>query len=88
MLLGYRQDNREISFRFLVGEGDISLLHSVQTGSGDHHAPYVMSIGNIFPRDKGPGVEFYLQSYLTLRLRNVSDTSIPQSVSMGCCLCN
>jgi hypothetical protein len=35
--------------RLPVGERDVSLLHSVQTGSGVHPASYPMGIGGALP---------------------------------------
>jgi hypothetical protein len=34
---------------------EFSLLHVVQTGSGDHPASYTMGTGGYFPRDKAAG---------------------------------
>jgi len=39
---GYRLDDRSSWVRFPAGAGNYSLLHCVQTGSGDHPASYPM----------------------------------------------
>jgi hypothetical protein len=39
----YALDGRGTGIRFLEGARDISLLNSVQTGSGAHQAPYPIS---------------------------------------------
>jgi hypothetical protein len=41
--------------RFPAGERDFSLLHSVQTGSGNHLASYPMGAGGSFPWSKVAG---------------------------------
>jgi hypothetical protein len=41
--------------RFLAGARDFSLLHSIQTSSGDHPASYPVGIRGSFPRDKATG---------------------------------
>jgi hypothetical protein len=43
--------------KFLAGARDFSLLHSIQTGSGDHPAPYPISTGAPFLELKWPGHE-------------------------------
>jgi hypothetical protein len=39
----------------LIPGRDVSLLHSVQTGSGAHPASYPMGTGGSFPGDKAAG---------------------------------
>jgi len=39
-MTGYRLDDKIIGVQFLVGAGNFSLCHHVQTGSGAHPASY------------------------------------------------
>jgi hypothetical protein len=48
-------DGRGIRFRFPAGVRDVSLLHSVQTGSGAHPASSPVSAGRAFPVGKAAG---------------------------------
>jgi hypothetical protein len=43
--------------RFLVGARDLSLLHSVEVGSGVHPASHLLDTGDHSLEVKGPGRE-------------------------------
>jgi hypothetical protein len=45
--------------RFSAGAKELSLLHSIQTGSGAHPASYPMGTGGFFPGLKQPGCEYH-----------------------------
>jgi hypothetical protein len=47
--------NLLIGVRFPAGARDVSLLHSVHTGSGAHLASYPMHTGGDFPEGKAAG---------------------------------
>jgi hypothetical protein len=49
---GYGLDDLMIGVRFPAGEGNFSLRHRVQTGSGAHPASYPMGTGGSFPGGK------------------------------------
>jgi len=48
-------DDRMTGVRFLVGSGNFSLRHHVQTGSGAHPSSYAMGTGVSFPWGKVAG---------------------------------
>jgi hypothetical protein len=50
--LGYELDDRGSRVRFPAGDGDFSLHHRVQNGSGAHPASYPMCTRGSFPGDK------------------------------------
>jgi hypothetical protein len=52
--MGYELDGRGTEVRFSAGARDVSLLSSVQTGSGAHPASYPMDTGGSFPGVKRP----------------------------------
>jgi hypothetical protein len=53
--LGYRLDDRSSRVRVPVGDGNFSLHHRVQNGSGAHPASYTMATTGYFPGDKAAG---------------------------------
>jgi hypothetical protein len=53
--LGYGLDDGGSRVRFLVGSGNFSLHHRVQTGSGAHPASYSMRTRGSFPGGKAAG---------------------------------
>jgi hypothetical protein len=55
--LGYELDDRGSRVRFLIGAGNFSLYHRVQTGAGAHPASYPMGTMGSFPGVKQPGRE-------------------------------
>jgi hypothetical protein len=54
---GYGLDDQVIGVRFPTGDGNFSLHHRVQTGSGAHPASYPMGNGVSSPGVKRPGRE-------------------------------
>jgi hypothetical protein len=48
----YRVDDRGFAVRFPTGDGNSSILHRVQTGSGAHTASYPMGNGGSFLGDE------------------------------------
>jgi hypothetical protein len=66
-----RLDDRGIGVRFPVGLGDISLLHSPQTGSGAHQMPYTMSTGACFSGGEVAGREAVYSPHIIPRWRIV-----------------
>jgi hypothetical protein len=52
ILTGYRLDNWMIRVRFLMGSGNFSLQHDVQTSSGAHPASYSIGTRGSFPGGK------------------------------------
>jgi hypothetical protein len=52
---GYGLDDRMTGIRFPAGDGNFSLRHRVQTGSGAHSASYSMGTGGSFPGGKAAG---------------------------------
>jgi hypothetical protein len=50
--LVYGLDDRGSRFRFPAGDGNFSLHHRVQTGSGAHPASYPMGTRGSFPGSK------------------------------------
>jgi hypothetical protein len=53
--LGYGLDDRGSRVRFPAGDGNFSLHHRVQNGSGVHPASYPMGTGSSFPGGKAAG---------------------------------
>jgi hypothetical protein len=54
--LGYGLDDRDSRVRFSAGDGNFSLHHRVQNGSGAHPASYPMGTGGgSFPGGKAAG---------------------------------
>jgi hypothetical protein len=53
--LGYGLDDRSPRVRFPAGDGNFSLHHRVQNGSGAHPASYPMGTRGSFPGDKAAG---------------------------------
>jgi hypothetical protein len=54
---GYGLDDRSSRVRFLAGDGNFSLHHPVQNGSGAHPASYTMGTRGSFPEGKAAGLE-------------------------------
>jgi hypothetical protein len=52
IMLCYRMDDRGSWVRFPAGNGNFSLHHRVQNGSGAHPASYPMGTGGSFPKGK------------------------------------
>jgi hypothetical protein len=55
MALGYGLDDRGSRVRFLAGDGNFSLHHRVQNGSGAHPAYYPMGTRGSFLGAKAAG---------------------------------
>jgi hypothetical protein len=53
--LGFRLGDGGSRVRFLVGDGNFSLHHHVQNGSGAHPASYPMGTRGSFPWNKAAG---------------------------------
>jgi hypothetical protein len=53
--LGYRLDDRGSRFRFLAGDGNFSLHHCLQNGSGAHPASNPIGTRGYFPGGKAAG---------------------------------
>jgi hypothetical protein len=53
--LGYELDHQGSRVRFPAGDGNFSLHHRVQNGSGSHPASYPMDIRGSFPGSKAVG---------------------------------
>jgi hypothetical protein len=53
--LGYGLDDRGSMFRFPAGDGNFSLHHRVQNGSGAHSASYPMGNKGSYPGSKAAG---------------------------------
>jgi hypothetical protein len=53
--LGYGLDDRGSGVRFPAGDGNFSLHHRVQNGSGTHPASYPMDTRGSFSGDKAAG---------------------------------
>jgi hypothetical protein len=53
--LGYGLDDRGSRVRFPAGEGNFSLHHRAQNGSGAHRASYPMGTRGPFPGSKAAG---------------------------------
>jgi hypothetical protein len=53
--LGYGLDDRGSGVRFPAGDGNFSLSHRVQNGSGAHPASYPMGTRGSFPGGKSAG---------------------------------
>jgi hypothetical protein len=55
--LGYGLDDRDSMVRFPAGDGNFSLHHRIQNGSGAHPVSYPTGIRDSFPGVKRPGRE-------------------------------
>jgi hypothetical protein len=55
--IGYGLHGRGIGFRFPTRKRDFYLHHIIQTGCGDHVAPYPMGTWDLFSLVKRPGRE-------------------------------
>jgi hypothetical protein len=65
---------------FLAGERDVSLLHSIQTGSGFHPASYPVGTGGSFPGVKRPRLEADHSSSFSAEVNNGGAmTSLPHT---------
>jgi hypothetical protein len=84
---GYGLVDRDSGVLFPSGAGNLSLLHSVQTGSGFHPASYPEDTGGFFPGLKRPGMK--LTAHLHLVPRSRKRGAVPplaQYVFMAWCL--
>jgi hypothetical protein len=88
IVLGYGLDDRGSRVRFPAGDGNFSLHHRVQNGSGTHPAFYPMRTRGSFPGSKAArGVKLTTHLHLGPRSNNVwSYTSTPQHAFMAWCL--
>jgi hypothetical protein len=82
-------DGRGIWVRFPAGGGDISVLHSVQIGSGTHSVFYPTGTGGLFPLALSDrGVKLTTQVHLVPTLRMVELYLNSPTVFMAWCLIN
>jgi hypothetical protein len=52
IVTGYGLNDRMIGVRFPTGDGNFSLHHRIQTGSGAHPPSYPVGTGGSFPQGK------------------------------------